>query len=204
MPTKLEQLAAIMAGMTTLELDTAKALAQVQIDKAPKSTDCKLLNLPAELRDLIYYFAAIMHLHAYGNTKRCGLLSANKQVRAEFMDILYSKQTAKLSFGKKGASSSRGLRFDRPADHKALKKVLDGGDDVAKISGFIPFDEIRTNYKNREVWGLPQDPVFALLTLVLADDENNLYALFNCEAKDANEKYGQEFETREDREAGRV
>lgn len=97
MPTKLSQVAAILKDMSAIELEAVRSIAQTHIENKPAPKTCKFLVLPAELRDLIYSFAAIAHVRAFGNTQRSGLLSANKQIRTEFTDIFYSPRVLNLS-----------------------------------------------------------------------------------------------------------
>lgn len=146
MPTKLEQVAALLQGMTPLELDCARDIAEKHLELAKVSqsqnTKCRLLGLPAELRDLIWIFAGIIHLRSYGNTKRCGLLRANKQIRIEFMDVFYSDKVVKqLSIGHintrcfTAVPGSVTMKFQRCADKRSLKALLDGGAKIARITG---------------------------------------------------------------------
>lgn len=141
MPTKLEQATAVIANMTPLELDCLKGIfdkhGELARVKQLQNTKCRLLDLPAEMRNLIWIFAGIIHLRNYGNTQRCGLLSVNKQVRIEFMDVLYSdKVVVQLKSGRidKG-DYMMAINFKHCVGKTTLKALLDGGEKVARIMG---------------------------------------------------------------------
>ncbi|KAK4504791.1 hypothetical protein PRZ48_002753 [Zasmidium cellare] len=141
MPTKLEQVIALLGSMSKLELESTNAAAQAHIERLPVTTKCHLLNLPAELRNDIYYYAGIIHLREYGNTKRCGLLGVSKEVRIEFMDIFYSGQVVTLRSGLVDPKdmtddiADMGLSTPDVANRKSLKTLLDGFNGIANIEG---------------------------------------------------------------------
>ena len=71
MASRLEQARAILAQMRKQELEIVQA-------EITEMLHCALLELPRELRDRVYYFAAFFHLRDIGPCKTPGLLLASK------------------------------------------------------------------------------------------------------------------------------
>lgn len=60
------------------QLLTGEELQTVQAEEVPDAIPCKNpLDLPREMRDIIYYFAAFYHLRDIGPCKTPGLLRAS-------------------------------------------------------------------------------------------------------------------------------
>ncbi|WPA99824.1 uncharacterized protein RHO25_004444 [Cercospora beticola] len=92
--------------------DTARAYEQLDAEKpngASKQLSedrthedignrCRLSELPRELRDLIYHYAAFFHIRDVGIGQTPGLLRANNQLRFEFSDTLYSSKLLKIRY----------------------------------------------------------------------------------------------------------
>lgn len=98
MPSKLQQVAAMLSGLDICELEGVMVLARRETQMRPR-TVCKFLALPAELRNISYELVAREHLNTHlsyqHNETRCAPFSTNKQLRVEFMDLCYSEQLVK-------------------------------------------------------------------------------------------------------------
>lgn len=208
MPTKLEQVVAHVGTLSKLELDSIIAVAQAHKERLPDTTKCYLLDLPAELRNIIYYYAAIIHLREFGNTQRCGLLGVNKQVRIEFMDIMYSNKVAVLRYGTAHttnattASASTHVSSKATANKKTLKKLLDGLEGITKIQGtqFVPrcWVDGKVARISRDVYVYPDQERFRVLgTLKLVTGKRDREVSFGCWMHEA-KQYGLDYEIPED------
>ncbi|KAF2168299.1 hypothetical protein M409DRAFT_53578 [Zasmidium cellare ATCC 36951] len=151
MPTKIQQIVAMLDGLDNCELESIRSAANQVIESRP-GTSCKLLSIPAEIRNFIYHFVARGYLDSYGSYEheggRCGLFRANKQLRVEFMDICYDKKTVgRIQLASAELDSYRRVKKMSwvPVRGEKIKKlILDGGERIT----IFPFD----NFKGATDW----------------------------------------------------
>lgn len=86
-------------------------------DNAAEGTS--LLALPAELRNRIYDFLAVVDLETFADkSTRPGLLKATSQLRAEYTDVLFGHEALKID-------AYHGLdNIWRQVQHKAVKRTV--------------------------------------------------------------------------------
>ncbi|KAK4504790.1 hypothetical protein PRZ48_002752 [Zasmidium cellare] len=187
MPSKLEQVAAMLAGLDKYELESTICLARQEINTRP-ATGCKSLDVPAEIRNIIYDLVATSYLHRWGSyyddQDRCGLFSANKQIRIEFMDMCYSKSkvTDKIWFASANFSRRYGyLEVDKMSwktveSPKFKKLLLDGGPCVTTASaGWQKQEDLQ-----QWVRWLHEDEQVQLTKGTLSQDDASIFGIFEA------------------------
>ncbi|KAF2168300.1 hypothetical protein M409DRAFT_53579 [Zasmidium cellare ATCC 36951] len=193
MPTKLEQVVAHVGTLSKLELDSIIAVAQAHKERLPDTTKCYLLDLPAELRNIIYYYAAITHLREFGNTLRCGLLVVNKKAASSS----WTSYTSDMHVNTRNTANKR-----KTANKKSLKKLLDGLEGITKIQGFQFMPRCWVDGKvvriSRDVYVSPDQERFHVLgTLKLVTGKRDREVSFGCWMHEA-KQYGLDYEIPED------
>lgn len=202
MATKIQQVAALVdaLGMNKLELECVKSLVGQKVEALPSTTECHLLDLPAELRNHIYYYVAILHIRGYGNIRGCGIVEANKQLHSEFVDLVYSKKVTKTvqvcsRMYDQSAKPLHDLVWKVIDSRKLVKVVLDCRDHVRLYRALLEHQAMEWvgNYLNREatrriISSRLQAPQAVIEPLVygiieLAEKEDARFVRFTIEKK---------------------
>ncbi|PPJ53133.1 hypothetical protein CBER1_11551 [Cercospora berteroae] len=104
--------------MTTPELEELQALAASQIEKNAAARNL-LLALPPELRNKVYTLVAMDQVHD-GPTggQQNGLAGVNKQISAEYLSILNSKEMLRAKY-MEDVDTTKWIGFDKRKIQKA-------------------------------------------------------------------------------------